>query len=143
MKNKHKSQTVVVFTSSLHELQDFRLNWGCSKVMFRKISLKNLPYLTDFSQAPYMNYKTLDSIGGVPKRCLGKSPLKICLISQILVHSLWHVCINHFIHLSFLPKYLNILSPIFSRHRVQLTLVISTSFISNNRLSGSENLVPA
>ena len=28
-----------------------------------------------------------------------KSPLKFCLISQILVHSLWHVCISFVIFL--------------------------------------------
>ena len=62
-RNKHKSHTVVVFTSFLNENKDFRLYWGNSKVMFKKIS---------------QNFV--------------KSPLKFCLISQILVHSLWHVC---------------------------------------------------
>ena len=60
-----KSHTVVVFTSFLHgkKKKDFRLYWGSSKVMFKKIS-------QNFVQ----------------------SSLKFCLISQILVHSLWHVC---------------------------------------------------
>ena len=62
-RNKHISHTVVVFTSFLHEKKK----------------------------------KTLDYIRGAPKWCLRKShslvkyPLKVCLISQILVHSLWHV----------------------------------------------------
>ena len=31
------NHTVMVFTSSLHELEDFRLYWGSSKMMFKKI----------------------------------------------------------------------------------------------------------
>ena len=61
-RNKHKSHTIVVFTSSVHEIKDFRLYLGSSKVMFKKIS---------------QNFV--------------KSPLKFCFISQIFVHSLWHV----------------------------------------------------
>ena len=56
----------MVFTSFLNENKDFRLYWGNSKVMFKKIS---------------QNFV--------------KSPLKFCLISQILLHSLWHVCITN------------------------------------------------
>ena len=48
--------------ASYMKKKDFRLYWGSSKVMFKKIS---------------QNFV--------------KSPLKFCLISQILVHSLWHV----------------------------------------------------
>ena len=55
----------MVFTS-FHESKDFRLNLGSSKVMFKKIS---------------QNFV--------------KSPLKFCLISQILVCSLWHVFCTH------------------------------------------------
>ena len=69
-RNKHKSHTVVVFTSFLNENKDFRLYWGNSTVMFKKIS---------------QNFV--------------KSPLKFCLISQILLHSLWHVWIFHVNHL--------------------------------------------
>ena len=42
--------------------KDFGLYWGSSKIMFKKIS---------------QNFV--------------KSPLKFCLISQVLVHNLWHV----------------------------------------------------
>ena len=67
-RNKHKTHTVVVFTTFLHEKKKkkkkfFRLYWRSSKVMFKKIS---------------QNFV--------------KSPLKFCLISQILVHSWWNVC---------------------------------------------------
>ena len=43
----------------------FRLYWRSFKVMFKEIS---------------QNFV--------------KSPFKVCLISQILVHSLWHICIQ-------------------------------------------------
>ena len=43
--------------------KDFRPYWRSSKVMFKKISQNFVEF-----------------------------PLKFCLISQILVHSLWHVC---------------------------------------------------
>ena len=46
------------------EFKEFRLYWGSSKEMF-KTSSQNFV----------------------------KSPLKFCLISQILFHNLWHVCI--------------------------------------------------
>ena len=39
----------MVFTSFLHENKDFRLYWGSSKVIFKSVSLKTLPYLTDLS----------------------------------------------------------------------------------------------
>ena len=54
-RNKHKSHFVVFITSFLHLNKGFWLFWGSSKVFFVKISqfyqisLKNLPYLTDFS----------------------------------------------------------------------------------------------
>ena len=48
--------------ASYKKKQYFRPYWGSSKVMFKKIS---------------QNFV--------------KSPLKVCLTSQILVHSLWHV----------------------------------------------------
>ena len=62
-RNKHKSHIVVVFTSFMHETKDFRVYLGSSKVKLKKIS---------------QNFV--------------KSPLKFSLISQILVHSIWHVC---------------------------------------------------
>ena len=63
-RNKHKSHFVVFVTSFLHLNKGFWLFWGSSKVIFIKISQN------------FIN-----------------SPLKICLISQISVHSLWHVCV--------------------------------------------------
>ena len=58
-----------------------------------------------FSEVYYMKRKTLDNIGGGGgvgggskvmfkkiSQNFVKSPLKFCLISQIVVHSLWHVC---------------------------------------------------
>ena len=67
-RNKHKSHTVVVFTSFLHEKMTLDNSGGAPKVMFKKISQKFV-----------------------------KSPLKCCLISQVQVHSLWHVCLFAFI----------------------------------------------
>ena len=61
-KNKHKSHLVVFITSFLHINKGFLLLWGSFKVIFVKISQNFI-----------------------------KSHLKICLISQISVHSLWHV----------------------------------------------------
>ena len=53
---EHKSHFVVFITSFLHLNKGFWLFWGRSKVVFEKnltefyqISLKDLPYLTDFS----------------------------------------------------------------------------------------------
>ena len=37
-RNKHKSHTIVVFTSLLHERKDFRLYSGSYEVMFKRIS---------------------------------------------------------------------------------------------------------
>ena len=64
-RNKHNSHIVVVLTflTWKKKKKDFRLYWGSSKVLFKKIS---------------QNFV--------------KSPLKVCLISQNLVHRLWHVC---------------------------------------------------
>ena len=47
-----------------------------------------------FSQAFYMKKKNLRLNWGFKKisQNFVKSPLKFCLISQILFHSLWHVC---------------------------------------------------
>ena len=65
-RNKHKSHFVVVITSFLHLNTGFWLFWGSSKMIFVKISQNFI-----------------------------ECPLKICLISQISVHSLWHVCDTH------------------------------------------------
>ena len=57
------NSTLLLFSqASYMKKKDFRLYWESSKVMFQKIS---------------QNFV--------------KSPLKSCLVSQILVHSLWHV----------------------------------------------------
>ena len=56
-RNKHKSHTVIVFTSFLHK-KVFRPYWGSSKVMFKKIT-------QNFFKSPL------------------KSPLQFCLVSQI------------------------------------------------------------
>ena len=61
-RNKHKSHLVVFITSFLHLNKGFWLLWGSFKVIFVKISQNFI-----------------------------KSHLKFCLISQISVHSLWHV----------------------------------------------------
>ena len=37
-----------------------------------------------------------------------KSPLNFCLISQILVHSLWHVCLNSVLNWSVDPLTLSV-----------------------------------
>ena len=66
-RNNHKSHFVVFITSFLHLNKGIWLFWGSFKVIFIK-----------FSQN------------------LIKSHLKICLISQISVHSLWHVCTIYF-----------------------------------------------
>ena len=66
---------------------------------YEEININHI--LSWFSQASYIKKKTLDCIGGTPKWCLRKShrtddfvksPLKFCLISQVLIHSWWHVC---------------------------------------------------
>ena len=61
-RNKHKSHFVVFITSFLHLNTGFWLFWGSSNLIFVKISQNFI-----------------------------KSPLKICLISRISVHTLWHV----------------------------------------------------
>ena len=61
-RNKHKSHFVVFITSFLRINKGFWLLWGSSKVIFVKISQNFI-----------------------------KSPLKICLISQTSIQSLWHV----------------------------------------------------
>ena len=61
-RNKHKSHFVVFITSFLHLNKGFWQFWGTSKVIF----VKNLQNFI-------------------------KSHLKICHISQISLHSLWHV----------------------------------------------------
>ena len=63
-RNKHiiKSHVVVFITGLLHSKKAFWLFFGSFKVIFVKVSQNFI-----------------------------KSPLKICLISQISVHSLWHV----------------------------------------------------
>ena len=61
-RNKHTSHLVVFITSFFHLNKGFWLFWGSSKVIFVKISQNFI-----------------------------KSPVKICLVSQISVHSLWHV----------------------------------------------------
>ena len=55
-RNKHKSHFLMFITNFLHLNKGFWLFWGSSKVIFVKnltefyqISLKTLPYLTDFS----------------------------------------------------------------------------------------------
>ena len=62
-RNKHKSHFVVFITSFLHINKAFWLLWWSFKVIFVKISQNII-----------------------------KSHFKICLVSQISVHSLWHVC---------------------------------------------------
>ena len=62
-RNQHKTHFVVFITSFLHLNKGFWLFWGSSKVIFVKISQNFI-----------------------------ESHLKICLISQISVHSLCHVC---------------------------------------------------
>ena len=65
-RNKHTSLFVVFTTSFLHLDKGFWLfwgSWGSSKLIFVKISQNII-----------------------------KSPLKICHISQISLHSLWHAC---------------------------------------------------
>ena len=61
-KKINTDHTVVFITSFLHLNKGFGLFWRCSKVIFVKISQNIIRY-----------------------------PIKICLISQISVHSLWHV----------------------------------------------------
>ena len=61
-RNKHTTHFVVFITSFIHSNNSFWLFWGSFKVIFLKISQNFI-----------------------------KSPLRICLISQISVHSLWHV----------------------------------------------------
>ena len=65
-RNKHKSHCVMFITSFLHLNKGFWLFWGSSKVIFVKMSQNFI-----------------------------ESPLKICLISQTSVYSLWHVCNWH------------------------------------------------
>ena len=49
-RNNHKSHTVVVFTSFLHNNKDFRLYyWGSSKVIFKKISQNFVKSLLSFA----------------------------------------------------------------------------------------------
>ena len=65
-RNNHKPHFVVFITSFLHLNKGFWLLLGSSKVIFVKISQNFI-----------------------------KSPLKICLIPKISVHSLWHVWWPH------------------------------------------------
>ena len=62
-RSKHTSHFVVFITNSIHYDKGFWLFWGSFEVILVKISQNFI-----------------------------KSHLKICLISQISVHSLWHVC---------------------------------------------------
>ena len=71
LRSKHKSHTVVLITSFLHLNEGFCLIWGSSRLIFVKISQNFI-----------------------------KSDLKICLISQISVHSLWHVCSLFSVHIT-------------------------------------------
>ena len=72
-RNKHKSHLVIFITSFLHIKKGFWLIWRRFEVIFVKISQNFI-----------------------------KSHLKICLISQISVHSLWHVCLGpNLVNLSF------------------------------------------
>ena len=64
-RNKHKSHFVVFITVFLHLNKSFWPFWGSYKVIFVKITENFI-----------------------------KSPVKICLTSQISVHSLWHGCIT-------------------------------------------------
>ena len=62
-RNKHKSHFVVFITSFLYLNKGFWIFWGSSNLIFVEMSQNFI-----------------------------KSPLKICLISQISAHIVWHEC---------------------------------------------------